>query len=83
MPRLLFFFFCVFGFCSLSHAQAQGTSGSHVNLEDIQIKGETNSDNVHFDQRGQFNLKERIKLRTSFLDRVEENGHEFLKNKTP
>lgn len=56
--------------------------GGRVNLEDVQIKGESNKDGVRFDQRSQFNVKDRIKFRTSFLDRVEENGSVFLDEET-
>jgi hypothetical protein len=60
-----------------------GTAGAqtgqgHVNLEDVKIEGEANSDGSHFDQRSQFDLKDRIKFRSSFLDRVEENGPSYV-----
>jgi hypothetical protein len=54
-------------------------SGSgRVSLKDVDINGESNSDAIRFDQRSQFSLNDRVKLRTDFMDRVEENGRAYL-----
>jgi hypothetical protein len=60
-------------------AAESGMSGSgRVSLKDVDINGEVNSEAIRFDQRSQFNLNDRVKLRSSFLDRVNENGRAYL-----
>lgn len=49
-------------------------SSDKVQLGDIEIKGEANSDAFRLTQRNRHNLNEKLKLRHDFSDRVLENA---------
>lgn len=48
-------------------------SPDRVSLGDVEIKGEANLSALRLSQRNAYDLKEKIHLRTDFMDRVREN----------
>jgi hypothetical protein len=61
----------------LFHYTAKAESGpstgfGRVQLSDVDIQGEANSDGMRFSQRRAHDISDRLKLRTDFMDRVEE-----------
>lgn len=65
---------------TLSHQSlAQSFGAPKVNLDDIKIKGDANTDSSNFSNRSRHSLGDRIKLRTNFRKEVLENLPQFYK----
>ncbi len=65
IPFLLFF-------PSLGFAQFSGGGFDRVQLSDVNIQGEANSDGMRFSQRNMHDINGKLNIRTNFLDRVRE-----------
>ncbi|MBK7962836.1 MAG: hypothetical protein IPK04_17585 [Bdellovibrionales bacterium] len=65
-------------------AQSPAKVNNRVDLDDVQIKGEANKNNVSFTNRSRHNLNDRIKLRKDFTKEILENlPEEFTPQKGP
>jgi hypothetical protein len=80
--KILTFFIVLCFWKSLVWAQAPGQLKNRVDLEDVNIKGEVNKNNLSFTNRSRHNLNDRIRLRKDFTKEILENiPEEFTPNR--
>lgn len=69
---------------SLSLAQSNPEPGfGRIQLNDVNIEGEANSDAMRFSQRDIADISKKLNIRTNFIDRVRELGPRDWKKDEP